>query len=96
MNKLQLDERLMRIENKLLINNKTVLTIEEACSYTGYAKAYIHKLTSKRELPFSKPNGKAIFFERKNLEEWMLRNPSKAKYQIEQEAINYSFNSKKK
>ena len=53
-----------------------VLTIDQACHYLGFAKSYVYKLTSAGVLPFSKPNGKSIFFERVKLEEWMLSNAS--------------------
>ena len=41
-----------------------VLTFEQGCNYLGYAKSYVYKLTSSGILPYSKPNGKSIFFDR--------------------------------
>ena len=55
---------------------KKVLTVSEACEYLGYKMSYLFKLTSGGIIPFSKPNGKTIFFEKAKLEEWMLSNPS--------------------
>lgn len=55
---------------------KKVLTVSEACEYLGYKKSYLYKLTSGGIIPFSKPNGGTIFFEKAKLEEWMLSNPS--------------------
>jgi excisionase family DNA binding protein len=49
-----------------------VLTFEQGCTYLGYAKSYVYKLTSSGILPYSKPNGKSIFFDREKLESWML------------------------
>ena len=51
-----------------------VLTFEQGCNYLGYAKSYVYKLTSSGVLPYSKPNGKSIFFDREKLEAWMLSN----------------------
>ena len=51
-----------------------VLTFEQGCQYLGYAKSYVYKLTSAGILPYSKPNGKSIFFDREKLEAWMLSN----------------------
>jgi excisionase family DNA binding protein len=51
-----------------------VLTFEQGCNYLGYAKSYVYKLTSAGILPYSKPNGKSIFFDREKLEAWMLSN----------------------
>lgn len=51
-----------------------VLTFDQGCQYLGYAKSYVYKLTSAGILPYSKPNGKSIFFDREKLEAWMLSN----------------------
>ena len=59
-----------------MYNDKHVLTFEEGCNYLGYKKSYVYKLTSAKIIPFSKPNGKKIFFNKTKLEEWMLSNPS--------------------
>jgi excisionase family DNA binding protein len=56
------------------MDNKRVLNFEEACKYLGYKKSYVYKLTSSGILPYSKPNGKRIYFDRELLEEWMLSN----------------------
>jgi excisionase family DNA binding protein len=55
-------------------SNARVLTFEQGCAYLGYAKSYVYKLTSAGILPYSKPNGKSIFFDREKLEAWMLSN----------------------
>jgi len=94
MNTLQLDERLNRIE-KLLVASKRVLTFEEACEYSDYAASYMYKLTSAKIIPHSKPNGKAIFFDKDKLEAWLLQNPQKSIDEIEQEALNYSLKNRR-
>ena len=53
-------------------SSKRVLTFDEGCTYLGYAKSYVYKLTSAGVLPFSKPNGKSIFFDREKLEACLL------------------------
>ena len=59
----------------LQLASKEVLTLNEAMSYTGYAKSYLYRLVSDRKIPYSKPNGKAIFFERRTLEKWLMSKP---------------------
>jgi excisionase family DNA binding protein len=54
--------------------DKRVLNFEEGCAYLGYKKSYVYKLISAGKLPYSKPNGKKIYFDRLKLEEWMLSN----------------------
>ena len=75
-------ERLDRLE-KLLMANKEVLTFEETCDYTGISRSYLYKLTAAGTVPHSKPNGKLIFFERKKIEDWLLRNERRPINEIE-------------
>ena len=89
MDYLKLEERLERIE-RLLSSNKEVLTFEVACAYIGVSRSFIYKLTSRRQIPPSKPNGKMIFFERKKLNLWLLQNNRKSKAALEAEAIQYA------
>ena len=56
------------------LQNKRILTAEEASEYTGYAKTYLLKLTNTGIIPFSKPNGRKVFIEREKLEAWMIGN----------------------
>lgn len=72
---------------------KKVLSFEEGCQYLGYSKSYVYKLTSQNILPFSKPNGKKIFFEREKLEAWMLGNASDGIAEREINAATYQTTS---
>ena len=74
MDDLRLEDRLMRIEQRLSVN-KDVLTLDEACAYTGLSRGHMYKLTSQEKIPHSKPTGKMIYFERVKLNSWLLRNP---------------------
>ena len=66
-----------------------VLTFEQGCEYLGYAKSYVYKLTSAGIIPYSKPNGKSIFFEHEKLEKWMLGNEKKSISEVEITAATY-------
>jgi len=84
----ELMERLERIERGVMMQ-KNVLTFEEAVMFTGLAKSYLYKLTASGKIPYYKPSGKLIYFDRSELERWMLRNPIKTADEIEQQAVNY-------
>lgn len=56
------------------INTKAILTFQEACAYTGFSASYLYKLTAARQIPHSKPSGKMVFFDRAELEGWLMRN----------------------
>jgi len=72
MDNLQLEDRLIRIE-QLLMATKEVLTLDEACQYTGISRSYMYKLTSNGKIPHFKPRGKLIYFEREKLNSWLLK-----------------------
>ena len=73
-------EALQRMEKQIadlhgdLLCQKNVLTFPEAARYTGFSRSYLYKLTSLEKIPFSKPVGKMIFFDRAELENWLLTN----------------------
>ena len=46
---------------------KKVLNMDEAAAFLGYTKGYMYQLTMNHILPYSKPNGRRIFFEKEKL-----------------------------
>lgn len=44
------------------------LTTEEAAKYLGFTPAYLRKLCFLRQIPYFKPNGGRLLFERAELE----------------------------
>ena len=93
MDNIKLEERLDRIEN-LLLGSKKVLTLEEACDYTGMSRSYLYKLTSTGAIPHCKPSGKLIYFDIDLLNEWLLNNQQDSHFQLEDK--NHSPTSKKR
>ncbi len=81
---------------KGLLTAKNVLTPPEAAQYMGISLSTLYKYTHRGVLPFSKPNGKLIFFSREKLDEWLLSRPSVSQEQREREAATYvTLNSKR-
>ena len=68
---------------------KERLDFNEACLHTGFSHSHMYKLTSKGEIPFSKPNGKKIYFSRKDLDVWLLRNRRSSQDELDQQAADY-------
>jgi len=95
METLNFQEQLNRIEAAAL-SNKNVLTFDEAARYMGISKSDLYKRTSNRELEFSKPRGKMIYFDRLQLEKYLLQNPITTADEIERQAVNYCYNTAKK
>jgi excisionase family DNA binding protein len=77
-------ERFDRLET-LLLGQKNILTFEEMCQYRGISKSHGYKETSARKLPYSKPDGKIMYFRREDVEAYMMQNQVKTKTQLEKE-----------
>ena len=92
MDSIQLDERLSRIEN-MLLSQKKVLSFDEASVYTGLSKSHLYKLTSTGGIPCYKPTGKKLYFEKNELDEWLLRNKKLSQDEINDMAENHLMRS---
>lgn len=68
---------------------KAVLTTDEAARYMNVSKSALYKLMMRREIPFSKPNGKLCFFSRQELENWLMRNRVATADELQEQAENY-------
>ena len=74
--KVESHEHRIDIMENLLRDAKQVLTLEEAALFMGISKSSLYKMTHKHELPFFRPNGKIIYFEKSELLNWMRQNRS--------------------
>lgn len=71
------------------METKNVLTFTEACNYCGFSKSYMYRLTSTRQVPHFKPFGKMVYFEREELEKWLLQNRVTTVSESENKAESY-------
>ena len=71
------------------MQERTLLTTEEAANYMGIKKSYLHKLMMKKEIPFFKPNGKLCYFDRQELDKWMRRIRIASNQEIDSQAQGY-------
>ncbi len=68
---------------------KEVLTFNETAIYLEVSHSHLYKMTSTGVIPSYKPNGKKLYFNRKELDAWLLSNKQLSKEEIEKEAANY-------
>ena len=87
--------KLEAIERYSLLAAKNVLTIDDAAVLTGMSKSHIYKLTCSRQIPFFRPNGKLIYFDRLELENWLKQNRVTTQTEAEQQAIAFVLTHKK-
>lgn len=88
-----IQEQLDRIEASLL-NQKNILTFDEAAKFTGLSKSYLYKLTSANKIPFYRPSGKLLYFQREELETWLLQNRVSTSDELENKAQAYCMSNK--
>ena len=87
-------EKLLCIET-LLLHKKKVLNPDELSDYTGYSKSTIYKMVQNNILPYSKPNGKHVFFDKDEIDQWLLSKRSKSKDQLKSQAYKYTTTHRK-
>ena len=69
----ELQKRMEAVED-ILDNAKEVLTVEEASRFMDIARSSLYKMTSDRSIPFYRPNGKMIYFEKSDILAWIRQN----------------------
>ena len=69
---------------------KTILNLSELSEYTGTSKSYLYKLTHLGKIPFSKPFGKLIFFDKIDVDSWLLSNKQTTCTELDIQASTYA------
>tara|TARA_R110000803_G_scaffold64758_1_gene125835 strand:+ start:139 stop:435 length:297 start_codon:yes stop_codon:yes gene_type:complete len=83
-----IDDRLRSIET-LLQSQKTVLNFEEVAAYTGLSKSYLYKLTSSGGIPCFKPQGKHIYFNKQEIDSWLMQNRKATTRELDSKAATF-------
>ena len=84
--KLDSIEKMLTEQNML---RKDVLTFNEAAVYLDLSHSHLYKMTSTGVIPSYKPNGKKLYFNRKELDEWLLTNKQLSQDELQQQAADY-------
>ena len=88
--KLERIERLLSEQNML---QKEVLNFNEAAVYLEISHSHLYKLTSTYTIPAYKPNGKKLYFNRQELNKWLLSNRQTSISDIEEEVSQFKLKS---
>jgi excisionase family DNA binding protein len=83
-----IDNRLKAIES-LLLSQKKVLNFDEVVSFTGLSKSYLYNLTCSGGIPCYKPNGKHIYFNKEEIEAWLLQNRKSTASELEIQSATF-------
>ena len=88
----QFEKQLVSIQTRvdsledILFQGKEVLSLEEAAKFMGIARSSLYKMTHQQAIPFYKPNGKLVFFEKSDLLAWIRQNRVSSMQEIGKEA----------
>lgn len=68
---------------------KEVLNFSETCHYLDLSESHLYKLTSQRLVPHFCPQGKKLYFNRHELDNWLQQNRKISHDEIEREAVDF-------
>ena len=83
-------EKLDYLEQLIIANHKEILSLEELEKYTGFKKSYSYHLVHYSKIPYSKPNGKYLFFQKSEINEWLLKTSICLMIKFRQKCANMS------
>lgn len=90
-----INDRLTKIE-KLLLSQKKSMTFNEVVEYTGFKPSYLYKLTSTFSIPYSKPGGGKLFFDKDEIDRWLLEtNRVRTESDLDQAASDFLLRKRK-
>ena len=85
----EIKKQLDRIEQLTLLAAKTVLKTEEVAILTGLSESFIYKLTSQKKIPHYKKEGKILYFDKQEIEDWMKETRIATVQETEADAQRY-------
>lgn len=85
-NTMTVEERLAALE-AIFLNQKEILSFNEACIYLGISRSTLYKLTSARKIPHYKTVG--LHFERAEIDKWIREHRVSSDEELEMSAQKY-------
>lgn len=74
---------------------KIIFNLDQFCEYTGLSKQTAYKLTGKGLVPHSK-RGKRLYFEKSQIDAWLLENKVGGISEIERKANEYLIKNRRR
>jgi excisionase family DNA binding protein len=86
---------LKELKNLTVLSAKQALTMNDAALLTGLSKSHLYKCVCSKKIPYYKSQGgKLTYFDKDELNGWMLQHRVKTADEVEQEAITYTVTGK--
>jgi excisionase family DNA binding protein len=81
---------LQEIKQLTMLGNKKALTMDDASLYTALSKSHLYKLVCAKKIPYYKSQGgKLTYFDKSELEQWMLNRRIATSDELDTAAANY-------
>jgi excisionase family DNA binding protein len=61
------------------------MNLKMAAEYLGVDERFMYKLNNRREIPFSKPGGKIVFYWKSKLDAWINKNRVASQEELERD-----------
>ena len=87
-------KRIKDLEDQVNVAKK-YFSLREAAEYCSFSKSYLYKLIQRRVIPSSKPNGRKVLLEKKDLDAWISKYRTKSTEELERNAESYLRNTSK-
>lgn len=90
-------EQIKELKELTLLGAKTALNMNDVCLLTGLSKSHVYKLVYEKKIPYYKSGGgnKLLYFNKNEIEKWLLAHRVPTNEETEQAAINYCVTNKK-
>lgn len=76
---------LEELKSLIVTKNAEFIDLNEASNYLRLKKTYLYNLVYRKEIPFYKPNGKKIYFNKLELNTWIASSKVKSVIEVEEE-----------
>lgn len=81
---------LQELKKITLLGAKNVLSMNDCALLTGLSKSHIYKLVMNKKIPYWKSEGgKITYFNKEEIEAWLLKYRVKTADEVATEAANY-------
>jgi excisionase family DNA binding protein len=95
MKELELRNELQELKQLTVLSAKQALTMNDAALLTGLSKSHLYKMVCAKKIPYYKSQGgKLTYFDKDELNGWMLQHRIKTADEVEREAITYTVTGK--
>ncbi len=85
-------QKVSALEEKPVLQ-RVYFTFNEACEYMGVKSNVLYRMMREREITYSKPNNKQIFFKKEDMDAYLSRNTVPSFSSLEGLASDYMLNA---